>query len=31
MWPFVIAEIAVLFIVAYWPSLTLTMPRLMGL
>lgn len=31
MWPFVIAEVAVLFIVAYWPSLTLTMPRLMGL
>lgn len=31
MWPFVIAEVAVLFLVAYWPSLTLTMPRLMGL
>jgi tripartite ATP-independent transporter DctM subunit len=31
MWPFVIAEIAVLFIVAYWPSLTLVMPRLLGL
>lgn len=31
MWPFVIAEIAVLFLVAYWPGLTLTMPRLMGL
>lgn len=31
MWPFVIAEIAVLFLVAYWPSLTLTMPRLLGL
>jgi TRAP-type transport system large permease protein len=31
MWPFVIAEVAVLFIVAYWPGLTLTMPRLMGL
>jgi len=31
MWPFMAAEIAVLFIVAYWPSLTLTMPRLMGL
>ena len=31
MWPFVIAEVVVLFIVAYWPSLTLTMPRLMGL
>ncbi len=31
MWPFVIAEIAVLFLVAYWPSLTLVMPRLLGL
>lgn len=31
MWPFVIAEVAVLFLVAYWPSLTLTMPKLMGL
>jgi tripartite ATP-independent transporter DctM subunit len=31
MWPFVIAEVAVLFLVAYWPSLTLTVPRLMGL
>ncbi len=31
MWPFVIAEVAVLFLVAYWPSLTLTMPRLLGL
>jgi tripartite ATP-independent transporter DctM subunit len=31
MWPFVIAEVGVLFLVAYWPSLTLTMPRLMGL
>ena len=31
MWPFVIAEVAVLFLVAYWPSLTLAMPRLLGL
>ncbi|HCX34186.1 MAG TPA: C4-dicarboxylate ABC transporter permease [Rhodocyclaceae bacterium] len=31
MWPFVITEVAVLFLVAYWPRLTLTMPRLMGL
>jgi TRAP-type transport system large permease protein len=31
MWPFVIAEVAVLFLVAYWPSLTLVMPRLLGL
>ncbi len=31
MWPFVIAEVAVLFLVAYWPQLTLTVPRLLGL
>jgi TRAP-type C4-dicarboxylate transport system permease large subunit len=31
MWPFIIAEVGVLFLVAYWPSLTLTMPRLLGL
>lgn len=31
MWPFVIAEVAVLFLVAYWPDLTLTVPRLFGL
>jgi TRAP-type transport system large permease protein len=31
MWPFVIAEVGVLFLVAYWPNLTLVMPRLMGL
>ncbi|MEO8652737.1 MAG: TRAP transporter large permease [Ramlibacter sp.] len=31
MWPFVIAEVAVLFMVAYWPSFTLVMPRLLGL
>jgi tripartite ATP-independent transporter DctM subunit len=31
MWPFVIAEVAVLFLVAYWPDLTLVMPRLLGL
>lgn len=31
MWPFVIAEVGVLFLVAYWPRLTLTMPALMGL
>jgi len=31
MWPFVIAEVGVLFLVAYWPSLTLTVPRLLGL
>jgi TRAP-type transport system large permease protein len=31
MWPFMIAEVAVLFLVAYWPSLTLVMPHLLGL
>ncbi len=31
MWPFVIAEVAVLFLVAYWPGLTLAVPRLFGL
>ena len=31
MWPFVIAEVGVLFMVAYWPGLTLTVPRLLGL
>jgi tripartite ATP-independent transporter DctM subunit len=31
MWPFVIAEAVVLVLVAYWPDLTLAMPRLLGL
>jgi len=31
MWPFVIAEVGVLFLVAYWPALTLTVPRMLGL
>jgi TRAP-type C4-dicarboxylate transport system permease large subunit len=31
MWPFILAEVGVLFLVAYWPSLTLTMPKLLGL
>ena len=31
MWPFVLAEVAVLFLVAYWPGLTLSVPALMGL
>jgi TRAP-type transport system large permease protein len=30
MWPFVIAEAVVLFLVAYWPSLTLAVPHLFG-
>lgn len=31
LWPFLLAELLVLFLVAYWPALTLTVPRLMGL
>jgi tripartite ATP-independent transporter DctM subunit len=31
LWPFLLAEIGVLFLVAYWPDLTLFIPRLMGL
>ncbi len=31
LWPFLLAEVAVLFLVAYWPDLTLFMPRLLGL
>ncbi len=31
LWPFLIAEVAILFLVAYWPGLTLFVPRLLGL
>ena len=31
MWPFILAEVAVLFLVAYWPSLTLSVPAALGL
>ncbi|MDI6746387.1 MAG: TRAP transporter large permease [Rhodocyclaceae bacterium] len=31
MWPFILAEVAVLFLVAYWPAMTLTVPALLGL
>jgi len=31
LWPFLLAELAVLLLVAYWPDLTLTIPRLFGL
>ena len=31
LWPFIIAEVAILFAVAYWPALTLSVPRLLGL
>lgn len=30
LWPFIIAEFAVLLVVAYWPGLTLFIPRLLG-
>jgi TRAP-type transport system large permease protein len=31
LWPFLVAELIVLFLVAYWPALTLTVPSLLGL
>ena len=31
LWPFIIAEFLILIVVAYWPGLTLFIPRLMGL
>lgn len=31
LWPFLLAEVAVLFLVAYWPDLTLMLPRLFDL
>lgn len=31
LWPFLLAELAVLFLVAYWPNLTLTIPRMFDL
>ncbi|MBW6493216.1 MAG: TRAP transporter large permease [Burkholderiaceae bacterium] len=31
LWPFIVAEVAILFAVAYWPALTLSVPRLLGL
>ncbi len=30
LWPFLLVEIAVLFVIAYWPDLTLFIPRLFG-
>ena len=30
LWPFLLAEVAVLFVVAYWSDLTLFIPRLLG-
>ncbi len=31
LWPFLLAEVAVLLLIAFWPSLTLFIPRLLGL
>lgn len=31
LWPFLLAQLGVLLLVAYWPDLTLTIPRLFGL
>ena len=31
IWPFIIVEVIVLFIIAYWPDLSLFFPRLLGL
>ncbi len=31
LWPFLIAEVLILVLIAYWPSLTLFVPRLLGL
>ncbi|GAB4224752.1 MAG: TRAP transporter large permease [Kiloniellaceae bacterium] len=31
LWPFLLAEVLVLFVVAYWADLTLAVPRLLGL
>jgi tripartite ATP-independent transporter DctM subunit len=31
LWPFLVAEVAVLLVIAYWPDLTLFVPRLLGL
>ena len=30
LWPFLVAEVGVLLIIAYWPGLTLFIPRLLG-
>jgi TRAP-type C4-dicarboxylate transport system permease large subunit len=31
LWPFLLAEVVVLILVAYWEGLTLFVPRLLGL
>ncbi len=30
LWPFILAEIAILFLVAYWEPIAMTVPRLLG-
>jgi TRAP-type C4-dicarboxylate transport system permease large subunit len=30
LWPFLLVEIAVLFLIAYWADLTLFLPRMLG-
>lgn len=30
LWPFILAEVGVLVLVAYWPALTLSVPRFLG-
>lgn len=31
LWPFILAEVAILLLIAFWPDLTLFVPRLFGL
>ena len=31
LWPFLVAEVGVLLLIAYWADLTLAVPRLLGL
>jgi len=31
LWPFILAEVAILFLIAFWADLTLFVPRLLGL
>jgi len=31
LWPFLLAEVIILFVVAYWEGLTLAIPRMLGL
>ena len=30
LWPFIIAEMGVLLVIAFWPDLTMFLPRLLG-